>query len=603
MVSKPSYVLSLPKKMKFLHKYGTRDIEVARAKRELYLYLAIASVVAVFFAAMIFISKLRPRLNPEQENAFSEVATRSTEVISATLEKKKERLAVVMEQIGRQTAEPLNAEGLVLLEEAIELQRYLIDNRLSEIATRQDLNLLEELTGRYALQRGTALAESSLRLEAEARTHHAEQNATLANEKISQAIALQETINRDFPQSPDRDPSRLHQLKDLREEWLTRPVHESIEAMFVLAQSAAAREEFAEARELAHQALLKQRELNQNYRTSRYASLGKARAIENFWDSMKSAREISDTENLLSVARKALASDNSSMALDNARRAEVLIDTTLEQYPDQQAALEILRQEAIDLQETAASNDAFKKWKEIRLGVRTAIRTQQFGQLQNGLSEWFRQTQYLFERFPNSQLLVSIDPEEVKFLHQLRRELPSLIQTLETNLLPVPGNPQRLLYRTEVPQSLFERIMEFNPSLNVGPNLPVESVTWEEAKRFAAKVSWILARPATLPDREIYLAAVGSPSPKDLRSGSWHSLNSDRQTQPVNRSSPLATGFSDLLGNVSEWLASNTNDTAITLGGSLRDSIGRLGEIPQEERLKEERNRFVGFRIAVSDER
>jgi formylglycine-generating enzyme required for sulfatase activity len=72
-------------------------------------------------------------------------------------------------------------------------------------------------------------------------------------------------------------------------------------------------------------------------------------------------------------------------------------------------------------------------------------------------------------------------------------------------------------------------------------------------------------------------------------------------TQPVGTSACNSGGFYDLLGNVAEWLAADSSKekkTAFVAGGTAQDSPQILVSVPLSDRLKAERNRFIGFRIA-----
>ena len=589
--------------MKFLHKYGTRDIEVARAKRELSLYLFLALVVGVFFGIMILIGRLQPRLEETQTPAEASDAVSpspATAPDADVLRGRVEGLTSAFKQ--RQAEAQISESDLDRLQEAISLQRALIDNRDSEIASRRDLDQLEDLMRLYDREMGALLAQPSRDREAEARALMSDGQAPQALGKLDEAIALQEEINRRHARSPDRDAARLNALQSLRLEWITRPISDEISALRATARTATAAGDYAAARSAIHAALEKQRSLNQTHRTSRYASLIALRELESEWKSLQTAEEMAQAQQRLRAAEAALEGRDIAAALTDARQARLLIGTTIAEAPEQAPRFQPLLDQAIRLEETAASLEAFLEWQRLRDQVDQVLRGQDFAPLKALLSQWLRHTQDFETRFPQSRFRDQLDSARVDFLHGLRNDLASLVQSLLGNLLPVPGDPETLLYRTEINQLLFERIMGANPSLNRNPDLPVDSITWSEAQAFAAKVSWILARPVGLPGLSAYLSALGEVDPSSLRATTWNSLNTNREAQPVGQSTANAHGFQDLLGNVAEWVDSeaSASDRVIAFGGSLRDTTARLAELPQEERSRTERNRFVGFRIAVS---
>ena len=111
----------------------------------------------------------------------------------------------------------------------------------------------------------------------------------------------------------------------------------------------------------------------------------------------------------------------------------------------------------------------------------------------------------------------------------------------------------------EVTQGQWVAVMKSNPSHFVGPDLPVEQVSWNDVQRFLEKMNELHDgyhyRLPTEAEWE-YLARAGS---REARSGSldeiaWYGGNSGSHTHPVGQKQPNAWGLYDTIGNVWEWV-------------------------------------------------
>ena len=112
--------------------------------------------------------------------------------------------------------------------------------------------------------------------------------------------------------------------------------------------------------------------------------------------------------------------------------------------------------------------------------------------------------------------------------------------------------------KTEVTQAQWVAVTGSNPSKNKGLDLPVENVSWQQAKSFCEKVG---ARLPTEAEWE-YAARAGSTGrticgddescPGTI---AWYEANSGEQTHPVAQKRPNAWGLYDMAGNVREWVA------------------------------------------------
>jgi formylglycine-generating enzyme required for sulfatase activity len=120
------------------------------------------------------------------------------------------------------------------------------------------------------------------------------------------------------------------------------------------------------------------------------------------------------------------------------------------------------------------------------------------------------------------------------------------------------------LAKTEVTQAQWEAVMGSNPSQFKGSNLPVESVSWEDAKTFTAKLNdesilpegWKFALPTEAQWEFACRAGEKGPySGGSLGDVGWYDDNSEEKTHEVGQKKTNAWGLQDMHGNVWEWCA------------------------------------------------
>lgn len=126
--------------------------------------------------------------------------------------------------------------------------------------------------------------------------------------------------------------------------------------------------------------------------------------------------------------------------------------------------------------------------------------------------------------------------------------------------------PRHLVYldafymdRYEVTQRQFKEVMGYNPSLWIGSDLPVDRVSWYEAKEYCERVGkrlpteaeWEKAAKGGRDDRW-----AGTSDLEELREYAWiHDTGAGGRTHPVGEKRPNGYGIYDMCGNVWEWVA------------------------------------------------
>jgi len=117
--------------------------------------------------------------------------------------------------------------------------------------------------------------------------------------------------------------------------------------------------------------------------------------------------------------------------------------------------------------------------------------------------------------------------------------------------------PSFYIGKYEVTQAQWKAVMGSNPSNFKGDDLPVESVSWNDAKAFCDKLGRMTGKTYRLPSEAEWEYAcrartVGAYA-GDLNAMAWYDNNSSGSTHPVGQKQPNAFGLYDMHGNVWEW--------------------------------------------------
>lgn len=144
--------------------------------------------------------------------------------------------------------------------------------------------------------------------------------------------------------------------------------------------------------------------------------------------------------------------------------------------------------------------------------------------------------------------------------------------------------------RYEVTQAQWETVMAGNPSRVRGPDNPVESVSWNDAQEFIARLNSRDPSAGFGLPREVeweYACRGGGRletycGGRDADHLAWHAGNSGGRPHPVGRKAPNGFGLHDMSGNVAEWCADAWDRDARPYSSSPSspaspDSLARIG--------------------------
>ncbi len=563
-------------------------------KRFLIALLILALCVGVL-AFFLFLSNLGPK-----KVDYSNLDTSSRELSTETLAFKQEsieREAQFEEILALRDAEVQDVE---LLREALDAQeRYIaaLPDYDAVAAKRRDA-----LDTRYQELAAKIEIAKSYDLESEARELVEAESYEAARRKFSAALRIQKMVNETYPRSKAASAGRAAQLQREGRFLQAQPLFEQSLKYEKEADALIEAQDWAQAEAALEKALEVQDKLNREFRGTKHASISRYEGLRTKLVGIRSGQSNVEIQRMRKLADTSLEAGDMLKAANLYEEVARLQGQLNEAYPDSPYASSELVSEFMRKSQTAQSYELGLEIERNNDLLRQLLAERRTYDANEVIVRLRRDIANLKETFPRSSLNDEQLELKVRYLNLVQNDLGFIQDRIYDQLLPIPGVDGWQMAKTEISQALFSLIMGTNPSRNVGDLNPVDSVSWNEAKAFCERLSWILGKEVRLPTENEFRQALGALRYVVLEEHVWSVSDADGLARPVGTKKPFASGFYDLLGNVSEWLESVDRfeaEPAKHIGGHVQDRLDVIFTVPLRESARAERNRMTGFRIVV----
>jgi hypothetical protein len=489
-------------------------------------------------------------------------------------------------------------EDLRPLREAIALQREFIDR--TKTPDTRNLIRLDQLETLLAEAEAKQLLVEIERAEASARESEAAGDLAGARAAFQRALDAQRRVNSSRAagvRNSQREAMLARSLQNLE----ARPLGEQSLEAEAAARALVAKDKWTEALEEFRKAYDLQLRINREFPNSGFVNSVRLERLDIEISSFATGGLIQEIQRMLERGHEAMEGarySEAALAFRGALERQLRVNA---EFPRSRLASRDRAEEYRVLVETAESAPTALRLREQDGIIAESLRNQRIEPARQALQQATDALNAIQTQFRRSTLVDDVTKFRIAYLTQVQDDIVSIQRAVLANLRPIPGHSLEML-ATEVPQSIYRRVMQGNPSRNIGDQFPVESVSFDEAVEFCRRLGWILGRPVRLPGIEEFKAGVGRVEIDALADGrAWIGENSGNTSQLVGSSLPSEHGFHDLLGNVAEWLGTPdvVAGTAKVGGGSYVDRASAFIEFPIASRPRNDRSRTVGFRFVV----
>lgn len=562
--------------------------------KKFFIGLLIVLLAVAILGGFWFLSQLGPKKVDYRDLDYNSEVPESVKALqqeSIELEAQFEEVLALREA---------RAEDIILLKKALDKQKAYLEalTGVDSEGYKRQVNLEE----RYQNLAAESLRVESLDLEFKAEALAAEEDYENARAMFREAFKKQKQINETFPLSSAYNVGRASRLERQARYLTAEPLlqrslaYEKEADLFIEAR------DWAQSEERLRQAMDLQDKLNREYRGTNQASVARLERLRVKLVGIRSGQSYVEVQRVAQLADERRAANENLEAAALYLEAARLQRQLNEAYRDSPYASS---ERVSEYQRKSQTAESFELGLEIERNhdlMQKLLSERRTYEAADVIAALRRDIKQMQEAFPRSSLNDEDLQLKVRYLNLVQNDLGFIQDRIYDALLPIPEVEGWRMLRTEVPQALYSLIMGTNPSRNKGDVRPVDSVSWVEAKNFCERLAWILGKPVRLPTENEFRQALGRLRYVVLEDRVWSVSNAEGVPQAVGTKEPFASGFYDLLGNVSEWLESIDrfeSEDARHIGGDAQGRIETIFTVPIREAPRGERNRLTGFRIAV----
>ncbi len=491
-------------------------------------------------------------------------------------------------QAGEDRVEPLLGKLIAAQQELLRLE--------PRLGAGEAVRLGQWEAARSAL-RSRAAAKKSADLEAEAKAAEARGESAAAAAKLRDALQWQREANSQAPTSDLKNMNREIRLAAAVALTSAEPLRAAVAAAMADGAAAAAAGRQGEATLAFRKARMLQAEINQKHSGGRSADTALLERIDGELETLRAADLVQEMKAKEAAADADAAAGRAEPAAAAYTQAMELQRKLNSAYPRSRYATPDRIELLLVKRETALSAAGWTALAALEREIALRLQLRQPAPAAERIAEAMELLRKTAGAYPRSTLADPRLQKRLEFLAVRRGDLAALQGFVYARVAPIPGFPQRLMLKTEVPQEFFLRVMNSNPSRHEGRRLPVDSVGWAEAQEFCERLGWALGTKVRLP-RELEFKAAAAVAPASV----WTQANADNRSQEAGAAPANAAGFHDLHGNLAEWLEPAPDAPQVSAplgGGSFLEPEAKVRELPVVTVNRRERARHIGFRFVV----